>query len=146
MAMHAGGRGGRVASAMNVTPLIDVLLVLLIVFMVAERELRRGLALQLPPPAGEAPPPPGPDRIVLEVEPGGRYRLNTAPVPAERLEARLAEVYAGRPRTVIFVKGARDLTYGELMRAVDASRAAGVRTVGLVPVPAGAPARRGGAS
>ena len=131
MAMATGGKGGQ-THEINVTPMIDVLLVLLIIFMVVQQEMQRGVSVQVPPivPAAETS---GDDQIVLEVEPGPVYRLNTRPVAAERLTEELRGVFAPRPRKVIFVEGAEGLAYGEVIHAVDASRAAGVEVVGLVP-------------
>ena len=74
-----------------------------------------------------------PDNIVLEVGPGGSYLLNQRPVAAAALEATLAQVFAPRPRKVLFVKGGEQVAYAEVVRAVDASRAAGVDVIGLVP-------------
>ena len=132
MAMGAAGRRGGVAAAINVTPMIDVLLVLLFIFMVVQQGLRKGLSLQVPPPPA-ATVEPAADPIVLEVLPGGRYALNRQTVGAEGLESAVARTFAGRARRVLFVKGAEGLTYGEVAAAVDASRAAGVQVVGLVP-------------
>jgi biopolymer transport protein ExbD len=132
MAMSTGGRGGQV-SAINMTPMIDVLLVLLIIFMVVQQGLQRGLPVQVPPPADgvERPRETGP--IVLEVQTGGTYLLNRQPVAAGALEATLAAVFAPRPRKVLYVKGAEQVAYADVVRAVDASRTAGVEVVGLVP-------------
>jgi biopolymer transport protein ExbD len=122
------------ASAINVTPMIDVLLVLLIIFMVVQQGMQKGLSVQVPPPKTDAAAPqPQPDAIVLEVLGGGRYAINTQPVGAEGLQAAVRQVFAGRPRKVLFVKAGDGLTYGEVAAAVDASRAAGVAVVGLVP-------------
>jgi len=127
------------AAAINVTPMIDVLLVLLIIFMVVQQGLQKGLSVQVPPPEDPTVKAPDtPDAIVLEVLPGGRYAINTQPVGAAGLQPALARVFAGRPRKVLFVKGAAGLTYGEVTAAVDAGRAAGVQVVGLVPRPGGA--------
>ncbi|HEX8243756.1 MAG TPA: biopolymer transporter ExbD [Longimicrobium sp.] len=122
-------------SEINVTPMIDVLLVLLIIFMVMQQGLQRGLPVSVPPPQPDTPAPPTPDQIVLEVFPGGRYAINTHPVGAEGLQAAVARTFAGRPRKVLFVKGGNGLTFGEVAAAVDATRAAGVQVVGLVPRP-----------
>ncbi|HEX8692539.1 MAG TPA: biopolymer transporter ExbD [Longimicrobium sp.] len=137
MALGMAGRRGGVAHTINVTPMIDVLLVLLVIFMVVQQGLRRGVSVQVPTP--DAVTPPGPEAIVLEVEPGGRYFLNTRAVAAAALQAELARAYAGRPRKVLFVKGSERLAYGEVVAAVDAGRAAGVEAVGLVPRASGAP-------
>ncbi|HEX2078976.1 MAG TPA: biopolymer transporter ExbD [Longimicrobium sp.] len=134
MAMGIGGRKGGSISAINMTPMIDVLLVLLIIFMVVQQGLQRGLSVQVPPPRDEQrPAPPATDNLVLELRPDGRYLLNHRPVSRERLAQDLGGVFAGRTRKVLFVKGAESLPYGEVVGAVDASRAAGVQVVGLVP-------------
>jgi biopolymer transport protein TolR len=134
MAMCVSGRKAGMAADINVTPMIDVLLVLLIIFMVVQQGMQKGLSVQVPPPKDDqAAPPTPPDNIVLEVLPGGRYAINTRPVGAEGLQAAVARVFANRPRKVLFVKASEGLTYGEVTTAVDASRAAGVTVIGLVP-------------
>ena len=132
MAMAPAGRRG-LAAAINVTPMIDVLLVLLIIFMVVQQGLQKGLSVQIPPPPDAEIAPPDPGSIVLEVLPGGAYAINRQPVGAEGLQAAVARTFDGRPRKVLFVKAGDGLTYGEVAAAVDASRAAGVQVVGLVP-------------
>ena len=143
MAMGGGGSNGGAMSEINMTPMIDVLLVLLIIFMVVQQGLQRGLSVQVPPPKEKeeiAQKPPDDTQIVLEVEPGPRYLVNRQEVPAANLEAFLRETFAQRARKVIFVKGANNLSYGEVVRAVDASRAADIALVGLVPLPEQGPA------
>ena len=138
MAMGMSGRRGGMSAAINVTPMIDVLLVLLIIFMVVQQGLRKGIDAQVPPPHNPADAPPvDPTAIVLEVLGGGRYAINRQPVGAEGLESAVARTFAGRPRKVLFVKGGEGLTYGEVVAALDATRAAGVQVVGLVPRPGG---------
>jgi biopolymer transport protein ExbD/biopolymer transport protein TolR len=118
------------------TPMIDVLLVLLIIFMVVQQGLQRGVSVQIPPPPDEnevAQQQPDNEQIVLEVKPGSEFAINRQPVSNAQLETRLREVFAGRPRKVIFVKGEEDLSYREVIRAIDAARAADITIVGLVP-------------
>lgn len=118
----------------NMTPMIDVLLVLLIIFMVVQQGLQKGLDVQVPPIEEiEADQAENLDQIVLDVQPGPQYFLNSEPIARQNLQARLTQVFANRPRKVIFVKGAENLTYGDVIYAVDATRGAGVDVVGLVP-------------
>lgn len=143
MGMSVGNDKGGPKSEPNVVPMIDVLLVLLVIFMVVQQGLQRGLAVQVPPPKDKediAQQPPDDQQIVLEVEPGPQYFVNRQPVPAAELESTLRDIYEQRARKVIFVKGAENLAYGEVIRAVDASRAADITIVGLVPRPEVGPA------
>ncbi len=117
---------------LNVTPFLDILLVLLIMFMVMYPLSRRAIDAQLPDPdaAGDmrhAVP------IVLEVGPGGRYAINREPVDATSLEARLRAVYAPRSDKRLLVRGARAATYQEVITAMDVARSAGVTVLGLDP-------------
>ena len=141
MAMGVGGKGGAMGD-INVTPMIDVLLVLLIIFMVVQQGLQKGVSVQVPPPKDkdEVAQQNPEDQIVLEVNPGPVYLINTRPVGYEQLETTLRDIYANRPRKVIFVKGAENMRYGDVVRAVDAARAGGVEVVGLVPRPEVGPA------
>lgn len=127
-------RGAAVAD-INITPMVDVLLCLLILVMVIQPGLLKGLDLQVPPPEqAESVNPAAPrDQIILHVQPGPSYLLNAEPVPAGGLAARLAEVYRDRSRKVLFVKGAEDTPYAEVIEAIDLARGAGIRVVGLVP-------------
>jgi biopolymer transport protein ExbD/biopolymer transport protein TolR len=130
-------------NGINMTPMIDVLLVLLIIFMVVQQGLQRGVSVQIPPPPDQnqvAQQPPDDQQIVLEVKPGPTFAINQQPVAPEALEARLREIFAQRNRKVIFVKGEEELSYREVIRAVDASRAAGITIVGLVARPVVGPA------
>jgi biopolymer transport protein TolR len=143
MGMGVGGSKGGAMNEINMTPMIDVLLVLLIIFMVVQQGLQKGISVQVPPPKDKqevAQQEPDQDQIVLEINPGPQYLINKQEVPSDQLEARVREIFAPRPRKVIFVKGAENLRYGDVIRAVDATRAAGVEIVGLVPRPDVGPA------
>lgn len=143
MGMGVGGSKGGPAADINMTPMIDVLLVLLIIFMVVQQGLQRGISVQIPPPPDQnqtAQTPPDNEQIVLEVKPGPEFAINQQPVSGAALEGRLREIFAPRPRKVIFVKGEENLSYRDVVRAIDASRAAGIDVVGLVPRPKVGPA------
>lgn len=131
MGMSAAGARGTHVSSINVTPMIDVLLVLLVVFMVLQPQLQRGLSVQVPPT--EPGTPSADTDLVLEVERGGVYRLNRQPVAETRLRQELARVLEARNRRVLFVKAAEGVPYREVLGAVDTGRAAGASVVGLVP-------------
>lgn len=132
MAMSSGvGRGGP-QWQINMTPMIDVLLVLLIIFMVIQPTLQKGLEVQVPPVEERASSADSPDQIVLEVRRGPAYLVNNIPVTGP-LEAHIRQLYANRPRKVLFIKGSSDVVYGDVVRAVDAARGAGMEVVGLVP-------------
>jgi biopolymer transport protein TolR len=113
----------------NVTPMIDVLLVLLIIFMAAIPEQRRAMTGQLPPEesdsAGRA------SQIVLEVGPGDRYALNGRAIPARRLASELSATYSGRPDKTLIVKGDAAARYQEVITAMDVARGAGVTVIGI---------------
>lgn len=117
-------------SEMNVTPFLDVLLVLLITFMAMAMATHRTLDVQLPVPctgncAGDTP-------IVLEVGPGGQYRINQQPVAGD-LDAALRGIYADRPDKILQVAGSPDASYQAVTTAIDIARGAGVQAVGIVP-------------
>ena len=138
MGMSAGGSKGGPASDINMTPMIDILLVLLIIFMVVQQSLQKGVAVQVPPvKKEEAPqnPADNPDQIVLEVKRGQQYFLNRQPVPAANLKTFLTQTYAPRPRKVIFIKADEDVTYGDVVYAVDIAKQSNIEIVGLVPRP-----------
>jgi biopolymer transport protein TolR len=133
MGMNVGGGGSGPTSDINMTPMIDVLLVLLIIFMVIQPTLQRGIEVQVPPVEQRTSTEAAPDQIVLEIQPGPRYTINQVPVSGENLEARIHAIFRDRPRKVLFVKGAESLTYGDVIEAVDAARGGGIEVVGLVP-------------
>lgn len=130
MGMRIGGGKTGAIGEMNITPMIDVLLVLLVIFMVMQLGYLTGPELHVPPP-DQADDGASPGSLVLEVGPGGALHLNRQPIPADSLAERLHAEFAGRVRRVLFVKGDGAISYGELIAAVDASVEAGVEVVGL---------------
>ena len=133
MAMSTGGGGG-LTNEINVTPMIDVLLVLLIIFMMAIPMLRKAIDVQIPDPTPtEAQPPSQSDQIVLQVLPGDQFKVNSEAVAAGNLHEFLKNVYDGRPNKIIFVKGDPKVKYQDVVHAMDVARGAGVKVIGIPP-------------
>ncbi|HYW51048.1 MAG TPA: biopolymer transporter ExbD [Gemmatimonadaceae bacterium] len=132
--MSAGDGEGGLTNDINVTPMIDVLLVLLIIFMVIVPMARKTIDVQLPDPTPQPQPPgPPPQNIVLQVMEGGKFKINSEEQPRTNLAARLKEIYEPRPDKLIFVKGDSLATYQDVIFAMDVARGAGVKVIGHMP-------------
>ncbi len=137
MAMSAGDSEGGLTNDINVTPMIDVLLVLLIIFMVIVPMARKTIDVQLPDPTPQPQPPgPPPQNIVLQVMEGGKFKINSEEQPKANLGKRLKEIYEPRPDKLIFVKGDSLATYQDVIYAMDVARGAGVKVIGHMPATA----------
>ena len=140
MSMATGGGSSSLTNDINVTPMIDVLLVLLIIFMMIVPMSRKAIDLQLPDPepAQQASSTPT-TQIVLQVQKDGSYLINKEAVTKNRLPARLKEIYDPRPDKIIFVKGDPSVKYQDVIVAMDVARGAGVKVIGVAPKDAAAP-------
>src|SRR3954454_14759483 len=134
MAMSGGNPNTGLTNEINVTPMIDVLLVLLIIFMMVIPMSRKAIDLQLPDPTPDntnSGPPPS--QIVLEVLPGNVFNITTQPVPKADRGRKLKEIYDPRPDKIIFVKGDPAVKYSDVIAAMDAARGAGVKIIATTP-------------
>lgn len=132
MAMAVGTEKG-MKSEMNVVPLIDVLLVLLVIFMVMVPYASVGLSARAPVNEdiqSHVPDPGAP--VVVQVAADGLLRINHEPVSWDKLSARLEEIFSRRAEKVAFVQGEDQVRFGEVARAVSAMRSAGIEQVGLL--------------
>ena len=143
MAMSSGGGGGGLTNEINVTPMIDVLLVLLIIFMMVVPMARKAIDIQLPDPnPAVAPANAVSQQIVLEVLPNGAFSVNKEPLNKDNLTERLKQIYEGRPDKLIFVKGDPTVKYQDVIFAMDMARQAGVKVIGVPPKDKSAPAAK----
>ena len=121
------------APLINVTPLIDVLLVLLIIFMVITPTRSVGLATDVPQPAPDSSPSgPVPSTVVLTIDKNGALALNSERVERAALEDRLRRVFALRASKVLFLKGAGELEFARVADLIDAAKGAGIVHVALM--------------
>ena len=137
MAMTAGSSGG-VNSDINVTPMIDVLLVLLIIFMVVIALGRTAMDIQIPPVDTGAKQNAGPNtQIVLEIRDDGKFALNGGTeFGLDQLDQQIHNIYDNRPMKLMFVKPGQTRKYGEIIAALDIVRGAGVEVIGWTPIEA----------
>src|SRR6267154_1618037 len=130
MGMSVGGRRG-IVSEMNVVPLIDILLVLLVIFMMIPRDTK-GLDALIPQPSTEKVLEPPPDVVVIQVFADGTLRINQEPVTFDRLGARIEEIFKQRATRVAFIRGDQPVEFGVVAKVIDVMHTSGIASVGLL--------------
>jgi len=134
MAMSVGGGKGGAKADINMTPMIDVLLVLIIIFMVITPLTPKGLEALVPqPPKADQPQSQADQRtVVIVINRDKSMMINQEPTDEQRLGPRLEEIFKTRAERVIFVKGDNDLEYQYVAKAIDIAHGAGIDKVGLM--------------
>jgi biopolymer transport protein TolR len=130
--MQVGG-GGALRSDINVTPLVDVVLVLLIIFMVITPVVQMGYLVRVPPKApANLPPSAVQDQIILRLMPEGRIYINKDEVATNEFPQKIREILHGNTSKMVFFSGSRDVDYESTMRFLDMARASGAKNIGII--------------
>jgi biopolymer transport protein TolR len=131
MGVSVGGKRG-IVSDMNVVPLIDILLVLLVIFMIIP-VFSKGEEALIPQAATPAThPPPDSEVVVMQVLADGTLRINQEPVSFEKLPGRIEEVFKQRATRVAFIRGDKPVEFGVVAKVIDVMYASGIASVGLL--------------
>jgi biopolymer transport protein TolR len=132
MAMDVGGARGGVKSDINVTPLVDVMLVLLIIMMIVAPMLQKGVDVRLPQASNTVDKPETQNQTVLAITADKRFYVNAVQVPESQLLDRIQAALEDRKEKIVLIKGDEDAPYGAIMSVMDELRKAGIEDVGLI--------------
>ena len=136
MSMSTGGGGNSVKAEPNVTPMIDVMLVLLIIFMIVTPLLASGFKATMPKGKNLDARPEGENEVILGIDEAGRYFLNGRPLPEGTLEDQLRGIFAARTEDkILYFKADNQLKYGKIQEAVETARRSGVRVMAAITEP-----------
>jgi biopolymer transport protein TolR len=121
-------------SQINVTPLVDVMLVLLVIFMVTAPMMQQGVQVNLPKAETKALPSPQ-ESVVVSIERSGKVFINSNEIPAGDLRTRLADMFSERSKKEVFLKADKDVPYGDVVKTMAEIKGAGIERLGMVTEP-----------
>ncbi len=137
--MDVGSRSNdrQVMAQINVTPFVDVMLVLLVIFMITAPMMQQGMQVNLPKTEAKAMSVKD-EPIIVTIDKSGRAFLEKSEIPQGQLKAKLAALFASKSKKEVFLKADRDVPYGDVIRAMAEIKGAGVERLGMLTEPAGA--------
>src|SRR5258708_18276496 len=132
MSMDLGGAKGGVKSDINVTPLVDVMLVLLIIMMLIAPMLQQGVAVTMPEAANNGEKPDTQDQTVVAIDSRGAFYVNAIPVAPDDLVPRVQRVLEDKKEKIVYLKGDKDAKYAAIMDVMDAFPKAQIENIALI--------------
>jgi biopolymer transport protein TolR len=132
MSMDVGGAKGGLKADINVTPLVDVMLVLLIIVMLIAPMLQKGVDVALPEAENTGDKPDTADQTVVHIDRNSKLFVNAKEVTETEAVARLVQVLESKADKIVYLKGDKAAPYSAIMKMMDALRGAGIETVGLI--------------
>lgn len=129
-----GGNNDRLMSDINVTPLVDVMLVLLIIFMVTAPMMMQGVDVALPETTSE-PLSAEKEHLVISIDPKGQIYINEFQVPLDVLSSKLSKILEGKPDKEAYLRADKNIPYGTVVRVMAEIKAGGIDKLGMVTVP-----------
>jgi biopolymer transport protein TolR len=137
MSMDLGGAKGGVKSDINVTPLVDVMLVLLIIMMLVAPMLEQGVQVKLPIATNATPKPQSQDQTIIAIGANRSMYINAKPVQEQELATKVTELLEGKAggEKVVIIRADEEVEYGAVMAAMDQLRLAGIEDIGLITQP-----------
>ena len=132
MAMDLGGAKGGVKSDINVTPLVDVMLVLLIIMMLIAPMLQQGVSLRLPTATNTVDKPESQDQTVISIAANKEVYLNAKPIREVDLAQKVTDILDGKTEKIVLIKADEEVEYGAVMGVMDQLRQAAIEDVGLI--------------
>ena len=132
MSMNVGGKAGGLNADINVTPLVDVMLVLLIIMMLIAPMLQQGVAVTLPEASNTGEKPDTQDQTVVAIDSRGAFYVNALPVTADNLIPQVQRVLEDKKEKIVYLQGDKDAKYSAIMDAMDAFRRAQIENIALI--------------